>query len=376
MRYKTALVHDWLVNFAGSEKVFEEIYKLYPSPIYTLVADRDAIQNSSLSDAVVKTSFIQRLPFSKTKYKSYLPLYPLAIENFDLTEYDIILSSSHAVSKGILKMSDQLHICYCYTPMRYIWDIYHQYLRDVNLVKGLKAIIARMILHYLRIWDISSVNRVDYFIADSNYIANRIKRIYGREATVIYPPVDVESFEISEEKDDFYLTASRMVPYKKIDLIVEAFSRMMDKKLVVIGEGPELKKIKRMATKNIEIVGYQPFYKLKEYMKNARAFIFAAIEDFGIMPVEAQASGTPVIAYGRGGTCETVINDKTGIFFYNQNSDSIVEAVDKFERVEHRFDPNNLRKNALKFGRDNFIKKYKIFVDSAINKFYKNKINY
>jgi len=375
MKYKTALVHEWLINLAGSEKVLEEIYRLYPSPIYTLIADKDSIRGSSISGAEINTSFIQKLPFVKTKYRSYLPLYPLAIEGFDLTEYDIILSSSHAVAKGVLKRSDQLHICYCHTPMRYIWDIYYQYLQEANLTKGLKSIIAKIILHYLRIWDISSVNRVDYFIANSNYVANRIKRIYRRDAEVIYPPVDVNSFEIGEKKEDYYLTASRVVPYKKIDIVIEAFTKMRDRKLVVICGGPEYSKIKRMAGRNITILGFQPFHKLKEYMRDARAFIFAACEDFWIMPVEAQASGTPVIAYGRGGACETVINNKTGIFFHEQTANSVIDAIGEFEKVENRFNPRNIRKNALNFSRENFIERYKIFVEKVVNEFYNHNID-
>ena len=370
MEYSSVIVHDWLTVFAGSEKVVEKIYKLYPSPIYTLVADKTSVKNSLFSDAEISTSFIQRLPFSRTKYRNYLPLFPLAIEGIDLSKYDIILSSSHAVAKGVLKRSDQLHICYCYTPMRYIWNIYHQYMQDSNLNKGFKSILTRIIIHYLRMWDVSSVNRVDYFIADSKYIANSIKSIYGRDATVIYPPVEVEAFEIGKNKDDYYLAASRMVPYKKIDLIVEAFSRMKDKKLLVIGDGPDRNRIKKKASKNVESLGYQPFDRLKEYMKNARAFIFAAQEDFGIMPVEAQACGTPVIAYGKGGACETVIDNKTGIFFKEQTPEDIIEAVNRFEKIDGVFDVKELRQNALRFNKDNFNREYKLFVDKAVNDFF------
>ncbi len=373
MKYKTALVHEWLTVLAGSEKVLEEIYKLYPSPIHVLVADNKSIHDSAFMDAEICTSFIQRLPFSVKKYKSYLPFFPLAVEDFDFSEYDVILSSSHAVAKGVLKRSDQLHICYCHTPMRYIWDIYHQYLQASNLSKGVRAFIAKMILHYIRLWDVSSVSRVDYFIANSNFVANRIKSIYARDAKVIYPPVDVEAFGLCEKKEDYYLAASRMVPYKRIDIIVEAFTKMKDKRLIVIGDGPEYKKIKGIAGSNIEFLGYQPFDKLKEYVGGAKAFIFAALEDFGIIPVEAQATGTPVIAYGRGGACETVINNKTGVFFYKQSPDAIIEAVDEFEKKYDSFNPQDIRKNAERFSRDNFIKSYKSFVDNTVDEFYKGK---
>ncbi len=371
MKHKTALVHEWLTMFAGSEKVLEEIYRLYPSPIFTLVADRNSVNDSSLRDAKINTSFIQGLPFSVKKYKSYLPLFPMAIEDFDLTDYDVILSSSHAVAKGALKRSDQLHICYCHTPMRYIWDIYHQYLDSSNLSRGVRAFMAKMILHYIRMWDISSVNRVDHFIANSEFVANRIKSIYGRKAEVIYPPVDVEAFELCEKKEDYYLAASRMVPYKRVDIIVEAFTKMKDKKLVVIGDGPGYKKIKEIVGKNIEFLGYQPFDKLKQYMGSAKAFVFAAYEDFGIMPVEAQSSGTPVIAFGRGGACETVINNVTGVFFHQQTQQAIIDAVNDFEKRYDNFIPEDIRENVLRFSRDNFIKNYKRFVDNAIDEFYK-----
>lgn len=365
MDYKTAIVHEWLTVPAGSEKVLEEIYRLYPSPIYTLVKDETPLKETVFRDAEIITSFIQRLPLARAKYRSYLPLYPLAIEDFDLSEYDVILSSSHAVAKGVMKRADQLHVCYCHTPMRYIWDVYHQYIKSANLTKGVKAFIAKLIMHYLRIWDVSSANRVDYFIANSKFVANRIKKTYGKEAGVIYPPVDVDRFEMSGKKEDYYLTASRMVPYKKIDLIVEAFSEMKDKRLLVIGEGPDYKKVKKLSQKNIELLGYQPFDRLKEYMGKAKAFVFAAYEDFGIMPVEAQAAGTPVIAYGRGGACETV-TESTGLFFMEQTAGSIIEAVGEFEKKEGEFSPEKIRENALRFSKENFIKKYKDFIDNAI----------
>jgi glycosyltransferase involved in cell wall biosynthesis len=373
VKYKSALIHDWLVNIAGSEKVLEEIYRLYPSPIYTLLINLEGISDSVLSDAEISTSFIQKLPFAKRGYRSYLPFFPMAIEQFDLSEYDVILSSSHAVAKGILKRSDQLHICYCHTPMRYIWDIYHQYMQDANLTRGFKAFIARFVIHYLRLWDVTSSNRVDYFIANSRYVANRIEKIYRRDARVIYPPVDTESFEFNDNKDDYYLAASRMVPYKRMDIVVEAFTRMKDKRLVVVGDGPEMKKIKKIAGKNrnIEIVGYQPFDGLKEYMKKTRAFIFPALEDFGIMPVEAQACGTPVIAYGRGGAAETVVDKRTGILFYEQRADSIYEAVHAFEKSKKPFDPKLIHQNSMKFSRDKFRKKYKDCVERCVEEFYR-----
>ncbi|GAB6072784.1 glycosyltransferase family 4 protein [Venenivibrio stagnispumantis] len=364
---RTALVHDWLTTIAGAEKVLEAIYELYPSPIYSLVVDKNNLKNTIFENAYIYTSFIQKFPFSKKIYRNYLPFFPLAIEQFDLSKYDVIISSSHAVAKGVLTNHNQLHICYCHTPIRYAWDLYHQYLKESKLERGLKGWIAKYILHKIRIWDISTANRPDYYIANSIYVAKRIKKIYAKEATVIYPPVDIDKFELYTKKEDFYLTASRMVPYKKIDLIVQAFSKMPDKKLVVIGDGPDFKKIKKIATKNIEILGYQPFEVLKDYMKKAKAFIFAAEEDFGIIPVEAQACGTPVIAYGKGGVTETVIQNETGIFFMEQTVDSIINAVKDFEKKENYFDYNKIRKNAEKFSKENFKAKLKEFIENKIN---------
>ena len=371
MNYKTVIVHDWLTTMAGSEKVVEQIYKLFPSPIYTLVADRKSVDNSAFKNAEIHTSFIQNLPFSASGYRTYLPLYPMAIESFDLTDYEVILSQSHSAAKGVLKRADQLHICYCNTPMRYAWDVYHQYLKDSNLSKGAKAFITKLILHYIRIWDIISVNRVDFFIANSKFVANRIKRTYGRESQVIYPPVDVDLFELCDKKEEYYLAASRMVSYKKMDVIVEAFTGLKYKKLLVVGDGPDFNKIKKLAGRNIEFIGYQPFDKLKEYMSKAKAFVFAAYEDFGIMPVEAQASGTPVIAYGKGGARETVIDGRTGLFFNDQSAAAIIKAVNEFESRRDSFDPHIARKNSLKFSREKFIKDYKRFVDNAIGSFFK-----
>ena len=363
---KTAIIHDWLVSIAGGEKVLKLIYDLYPSPIYTLLKDEKALKNSFFdnSDVNIKTSFIQRLPFAKKHYQKYLMFFPLAIEQFDLSEFDVILSSSHCVAKGVLSRFDQLHICYCHTPMRYAWDLYFQYLNEANLKKGIKAGLAKVILHYLRAWDVTSSNRVDHFIANSEFVAKRIKKLYNREAKVIYPPVDVDYFEPCYKKDNFYLTASRLVPYKKIDLIVEAFSHMPDKKLVVIGDGPDMKKIKAKAKKNIEILGYQKDAVLKEHLKKAKAFVFAAIEDFGILPVEAQASATPVIAFSKGGAKETIIENKTGLFFDQQTVSSIKESVQNFEKKE--FDLSFINDHAKKFSKDRFMKEFKNYVNEKI----------
>lgn len=362
---KVAIVHDWLVNYAGSERVLEQIIQLYPSAdLFSLIDFLPEGERTFILDKTVRTSFIQKLPFAKNKYRSYLPLMPLAVEQFDLSEYDLIISSCHAVSKGVLTKSDQLHICYCYTPMRYAWDLYHQYLKESGLNTGLKGFIAKLSLHYMRMWDYTTAGRVHYFVTGSHFTAERIKRIYGRDAVVIYPPVDIDAFDLSPlKKDDFYFTASRMVPYKKIDLIVEAFSEMPEKKLIVAGEGPDFRKIKSKAAGNVEFVGHQTADMLRGSMQRAKAFIFAAEEDFGILPVEAQACGTPVIAFGRGGARETVIENETGIFFDEQNVESLISAVNNFEKNQDAFSMAALRKNAERFGKERFKAEFKAFIE-------------
>jgi len=368
---KVAIVHDWIIDIGGAENCLREIYSLFPSAnVYTLVSKEESIRKLLIPSNKVTNSFISKFPKAKVKYRNYLMFFPLAVEQFNLSEYDVVISSSHAVAKGVLINSNQLHICYCHTPIRYAWDLYHRYLDEAGLSKGVKGIVAKLILHYIRLWDFTTANRVDYFIANSKYVARRIKRIYGRESVVIYPPVDIDKFEICTQKENFYLTASRMVPYKKIDLIVEAFSKMPDKKLIVIGDGPDFEKIKKKAGKNVELLGYQPFKVLKDYMQRAKAFIFAAEEDFGIVPVEAQACGTPVIAFGKGGATETVIEGKTGVFFREQTMDSLIEAIRDFEKMEDKFDSFEIRKNAEKFSKERFKKEFKEFVENKIEEFF------
>lgn len=368
---KIAIVHEWLDSYAGSEKVLEQMLKVYPEADLYAVVDflpkdkRHFIQNKN-----IRTTFIQNLPKAKTKFRKYLPFMPLAIEQIDLSGYDVVISNSHCVAKGVITGPDQLHISYVHSPIRYAWDLQNQYLKEANLNYGFKGWITKLILHYMRLWDYRTSNNVDYFLCNSKYIAKRINKCYRREAKVIYPPVAVDDFDICTQKEDYYLTASRMVPYKKIDLIVEAFSKMPDKKLIVIGEGPQFNKVKKKAKNNIVLLGYQPFEVLKQKMQKAKAFVFAAEEDFGIIPLEAQACGTPVIAYGKGGVLETIINydneKPTGMFFKQQTLDSIVKAVNKFERYQDLFLPENCRKNAEKFYKERFRKEFKAFIDEKI----------
>ena len=367
---KKALIHDWFSTYAGAEKCVESFTDIWDDfEIYSLIdflSDTD--RNKILKGKRAHTSFIQRLPFAKDKYRNYLPLFPLAIEQFDLSGYDVVLSSSHAVAKGVLTHSNQLHIAYVHTPIRYAWDLYHQYLRESGLDRGLKGMLAKYFLHKIRIWDASTANRVDHYVANSRYIARRIKKTYGKLSDVIYPPVDVDKFTLREAKEEFYLTASRMVPYKKIDLIVEAFSQT-DKKLLVIGDGPDMAKIKSKAGKNVELLGFASDETMADLMGRAKAFVFAAEEDFGITPVEAQACGTPVICFGRGGARETVLDGESGLYFMEQNTKELLAAVAKFEQNYDKFEPVKIRENSLKFSRARFEAEIKSYVEKKYEEF-------
>jgi glycosyltransferase involved in cell wall biosynthesis len=356
---KTAFVHDWLVTYAGAERVLEQMLSCFPeADLFSLVDFLPPGNRSFIMNKPVETSFIQNLPKARAKYRSYLPLMPLAIEQFDLSGYDLVISSSHAIAKGVLVGPDQIHICMCYSPIRYAWDLQFQYLFETNLERGLKSWLARWLLHKIRLWDVRTANAVDCFIAISYFISSRIEKTYRREATVIYPPVDVSGFAFRADKEDFYLTASRMVPYKKVAMIVDAFSSMPNKRLAVIGEGPEFEKCKAIAGSNVTLLGWQPFNVLKDYMQRAKAFVFAAEEDFGITPLEAQACGTPVIAFGKGAALETIRGldavRPTGVFFNEQTPAAIKAAVALFENEASRIMPDACRENVLRFSPERF----------------------
>lgn len=370
---KTAIIHEWLVNYAGSEKCVESFNNIYPeAEVYSLVDFLDDdLRKIILKGKHAQTSFIQKLPLAEKQFRKYLPLFPKAIESFNLSAYDLIISSSHSVAKGVKTKKNQLHICYCHTPMRYAWDEADYYLEGAKLNTGLKGLVAKLVLNYLRKWDLKSANNVNFFIANSNHIAKKIKRIYNRDANVIYPPVDTQKFSLVTQKENYYLTASRLVPYKRIDLIVEAFAKMLDKKLVVIGSGPESEKIKSIATPNVDIVGYQDFENLKSYLAKAKAFVFAAEEDFGIIVVEAMACGTPVIALNKGGAAESVIDGKTGILFSDQTVESIIEAIRKFEVKFESIDYRQIRLHSEQFSRKIFEEKIKNYVDDKSEIFFK-----
>jgi glycosyltransferase involved in cell wall biosynthesis len=372
---KIALVHEWLVFYAGGERVFESFTNIWKDADVFALVDflNDEHRKIILKGKHAHTTFIQKLPFAEKKFRSYLPLFPLAIESLNLSKYDVIISSSHSVTKGVRKKPNQLHISYCHSPMRYIWDEAETYFEAAKLNKGFKKIVATKILNYLRKWDLKTAQRPDYLIANSTYIAEKLKRIYKRDSTVIYPPVDVDKFECVENKDDYYFVASRLVPYKRIDLIVEAFSQMPDKRLVIAGNGPELNKLKSNFLVNVEFIGYQDEKSLKELMQKAKAFVFTAEEDFGIVVVEAMACGTPVIALNKGGTAETVVDGKTGILFDNQNVEDIKNAVRRFEIIEDTFNHKEISEYTKKFSRKIFEEKIKKYVDEKSGQFFSKK---
>ncbi len=315
---RIAIIHEWLSGYYGSERVLEQILKLYPEADLFCVADFLRPEERTFLDGrQVTTSFIQRLPFARRHFRKYLALMPMAVEQFDLSAHDLVISSSHAVAKGVLTHSGQLHISYVHTPMRYAWDLQEQYLVNGH-TKGIRGSLARALLHYMRMWDVRTANGVDVFVVNSSFVARRVWKIYRREAAVVYPPVDVASFA------------------------------------VVIGDGPDLSRLRSKATSNITMLGFQPFDVIRNHLRQARAFIFAAEEDFGIAPVEAQACGTPVIAFGGGGVTETVVDGETGMYFTEQTAESLISAVNTFECSSCCLDPDRIQQNAQRFSIERF----------------------
>lgn len=360
---RVAIVHEWLVTYAGSEKVLEAMLEVFPDADIFCALDCLPEQfRGKLKHKKIRTSFIQRIPFARHLHRYLLVLMPFAVEQHDLSAYDIVISNSHAVAKGCLTGANQLHICYCYTPIRYAWDLQFQYLAESKLLWGVRSLIVRWALHKIRIWDARTPFLVDAFIACSQYISRRIKKTYRRDSAVIYPNVDVETFQLGKQDGDFYFTASRIVPYKKIPLIINAFKQMPSRQLIVIGDGPLLGECVASAPPNVKVLGYQPDDVLRAHLMRANAFIFAAEEDFGIAPVEAQACGTPVIAFGKGGALETVVDGETGLFFHEQTTDAIVKAVEEFEACRSKFDRNRIRQNAERFSTSRFYSEFRDFV--------------
>lgn len=367
---RVAVVHEWLTTYAGSEQVVAQILNVYPQADLFAVCDflpeRD---RALLGNRRATTTFIQHLPFAAKKYRQYLPLMPLAIEQLDLSGYDLVISSNHAVAKGVITGPDQLHVCYVHSPVRYAWDLQHQYLAEAGLARGAKSWLARWMLHKVRLWDRHTAAGVDAFIANSCFIARRIRKTWRREAEVIYPPVAVDAFVRRDDKEDFYLTASRMVPYKRIPLIVEAFMHLPHLKLKVVGDGPEFGRVRAAAGPNVEVLGYQEASALRDLMQRAKAFVFAAEEDFGITLVEAQACGTPVIAYGKGGALETIrgldsgTDAPTGLFFTEQTAGSLAAAVGRFEQLAGRMTSAACVANAARFSEQRFRDEFGISIE-------------
>jgi glycosyltransferase involved in cell wall biosynthesis len=372
-RIKVAVIHEWLDTYAGSERVLEQILHCFPqADVFAVVDFMPEAQRGFLGGRKVATTFIQNLPLARRRFRSYLGLMPFAVEQFDLAPYELIISSSHAVAKGVITGPDQVHISYVHSPMRYAWDLQHQYLRQANLQRGLKSLYARWLLSRLRLWDVRTAPGVDVFVANSHYIARRIRKAYQRDSAVIHPPVDIGRFAFSDDKSDYYFVVSRMVPYKRIDLIAAAFARMPHRRLIIVGDGPELKRVAQAAgnAPNISLrrpVGHADLVRL---MQSARALVIAAEEDFGITMVEAQACGTPVIAFGRGGAQDIVTTGgraaTTGVLFDEQSAEAIVDAVARFERSEATISPAACRANAARFDVETFRARLRALVTTAL----------
>jgi glycosyltransferase involved in cell wall biosynthesis len=361
---KVAIIHYWLVNMRGGEKVVEALCEVFPqADIFTHVYDPDAVSPTIRSRKVV-TTFINKLPQAKKRYQSYLPLMPLALEQLDLREYDLVISSESGPAKGVLTRPDALHICYCHTPMRYVWDMYHDYLGGAGL---LKRLLMLPLIHYLKLWDFASAARVDHFIANSHFVAGRIAKHYRRPAQVIHPPVATSEFIPTPEHDDFYLVMGQLVRYKRVDLAVEAFNRN-GRRLVIIGAGEALEELKALAAPNVEVLGRQPFPVIKERLSRCRALIFPGVEDFGIVPLEAMASGKPVIAYKEGGALETVLDGVTGLFFEEQSADALAAAVTRFEAADKQFDAAVIAAHAASFDHEVFKQRMAEFVERELAK--------
>ncbi|MEW6196924.1 MAG: glycosyltransferase [Bacteroidota bacterium] len=356
-----ALVHDWLTGMRGGEKVLEVLCELYPqATLYTLLHNKGSL-SPTIEAMKIETSFVDKLPFKSNKYRNYLPLFPLAIDSINFSKYDLIISTSHCVAKSAKPNKNALHICYCHTPMRYVWEMYDEYFG-----KGKTGIVTRAVMRFiapiLRKWDVATSNRANYYVANSYNVARRIKEYYNRDSDVIHPPVDTTLFQLSEKNDNYFLIVSALVPYKKVDIAIEAFNKL-GKKLLIVGTGPESEKLKSISKSNIEFLGWKSDEELAKIYAGCKALLFPGVEDFGIVPLEAMACGKPVIAFGQGGALETVIGEgenKTGIFFYEQTSDPLIKAINSFDGKD--FNPQKIRDHALEFDRAVFKEKLKKYI--------------
>lgn len=362
---RVAIVHDWLTGMRGGEKCLEVLCEIFPdAPIFTLLHTKGST-SPLIESRKIFTSFINKFPFVDKKYRNFLPLFPKAIESFDFSNFDLIISTSHCVAKGIIKPKNAIHICYCHTPMRYVWDKFDDYFG-----KGKSNFMVRLAMKifrpYLQNWDKKSSSRVDYFIANSQNVANKILKIYGRESVVITPPVDLELFKISDSIEKYFLIVSALVPYKKIEIAIECFNKN-GLELLIVGSGPLENELKNKSNKNIKFIGWVHNLDLVEFYQNAIALIFPGEEDFGIVPLEAMACGKPVIAYEAGGALETVIENKTGLFFKNQNADFLQSAIDKLSKT--KLNPQTIRKHALNFSKEKYAENMREFIFSKLKNF-------
>jgi glycosyltransferase involved in cell wall biosynthesis len=371
---RVAIVHEWLEHYAGSERVLAQLLQCYPqADIFAVVDFLPPEERGFLNGRKVTTSFIQKLPFARSKFRNYLQLMPLAVEQLDLAGYDLVLSSHHAVAKGVITGPDQVHVSYVHSPMRYAWDLQTQYLRESGLERGFKSLYVRWLLHRMRLWDVSSAHSVDLFVANSSYVARRIRKAYRREAIVVPPPVAVQNFVLGQEPRNGFLVASRFAPYKRIELIVEAFRRMPQHQLTVLGTGTNQALVCKAAQNapNITLRPPAPQDELVRLMQGTRAMLFAAEEDFGITTVEAQACGTPVIAFAKGGTGDIIVpgaEPQTGILFDAQTPEAIIDALGRFDALESRISPFACRENALRFSEERFRETMLSVVDEAMGR--------
>lgn len=360
---RIAIVHYWLVGMRGGEKVLEEICRLYPqADIFTHVFDA-ARTSTLIKRHRIATTFIARLPLATRLYQKYLPLMPMALEELDLTGYDLVISSESGPAKGVITHPNAVHVCYCHSPMRYLWDQYHLYRGNAG---RLTRLVMSLTMPALRRWDFASAARVDHFVANSSFVARRIAKSYRRDSTVIFPPVETEAFTIAEEpRCDFYLCAGQLVSYKRVDIAVAACTRL-GRRLVVVGTGPEETRLRALAGPTVTFEGWASFDTLRDLTRNCRALLFPGEEDFGIVPLEAMAAGRPVIAYGSGGALDTVVDGETGVFFREQTVDALCDAIRRSETGEAAYDPVRIRRHALGFSRDVFRERFAAFVDKAL----------
>ena len=371
MKQKIAIVHDWLITIGGAEKVLRQLLIAYPeADIFCLFNFFNEQQREEiLLGKKTKSTFLERVPFSKRHYRNMVPIFYKAVERLDVSDYDIVISSSHAVAKGVKTRKDQLHFCYCHTPMRYVWNMKKTYLSQIpeRYRKLASGQFRRM-----KEWDLSTSENVDQFIANSKFVQERIRINYGKESVVVHPPVDTEFFDLDAEsrlpeENTYFLIVSRLVFYKRIDLAIEAFNAMPDKQLVIIGSGPEREKLEAISKTNIKFLNFQSSDRIRQYMQHAEAAIFSAIEDFGITCLEVQACGTPVIAYDFGGYRETVIHGETGLLFKQQSKDSIIDAVGQLEDLQAKLNPHSIRENSLDFGHERFRSQINELIERRVN---------